>query len=87
MRLRSGYNISDYHHDTYTVEDDEGEALIEVSIDNVKIDDGRGSGYGVEIILEGGKIKSFRIRSYDIEVEIPATIEMHNKIRKLLRED
>lgn len=86
MKLKKGYNYGDFFNDTYYVEEDEGEAMIDVSIDNVKTEEDRGWGYGVEIYLKDGKISSFRIKSYDIDVEIPATIEMHNKIRGFLNE-
>jgi len=86
MKLRSGHNIGDEFNDYYSVEDDEGLAMITVEISNVKTECGRGSGYGVEISMKDGEITSFRIKSYNIDVEIPATIEMHNKIMKILKE-
>jgi hypothetical protein len=87
MKLKSGYNYSDYFNDSYRIIEDDGEAMIDVSIDNVKTEEGRGHGYGVEIYLNDGEITSFRIRSYSIDVEIPATIEMHNKIKALQGEE
>ena len=85
VRIKHGYDYGDYFFNDYSIEVPEGEAEIEVSINNVRTEVGIGYDYGVKIYLEDGKIKAFRITSYDIDVEIPATIDMHNKISRILR--
>lgn len=93
MKLKHGYDYDTYFSPTYEVVDDShgigssGEAEIDTVVNNVRTGAGRGSGYGTTIHLEDGEIVAFTIKSYDIEVKIPATSEMHNKIYELLHEE
>lgn len=43
--------------------------------------------YGAWVTVENGKIVSFRLISYGMDVEIPATTEAHRKIQEALREE
>lgn len=84
MLLKNGYNFDDNFEEDYTIIDDAGESEISVRIDNVITENARSGGYGAIVHLKDGKIVAFTIKSYDIELTIPATIEMHNKIQKIL---
>jgi len=86
MSIKRGYNYSDY--ETMYLEldgNDRCEAVIEIS--GVETDGGGGSSdYGATVIMDDKKIIKFRIKSYDIELEIPATIQAHNAIKQALAE-
>ena len=84
MNLKNGYNYSDYFCEYYDVEDVEGDAEVAIEIRGIKTESGEGFGYGTTVHMQDGKITAFTIKSYDIELTIPATIEMHNKIRALI---
>lgn len=86
MGLKKGYNYANYTTDSIELVDDEYcEASIEIS--GVETSGGGGSSdYGATVVMEDKKITKFRIKSYDIELEIPATIEAHNAIQKALAE-
>jgi len=81
--FKRGYGYSDYPVMSLSiVGDGDGEASIEIS--GVDTECGFGSDYGATVIVKDKKIVGFRIKAYDIEIEIPASIEVHNAIQKAL---
>ena len=85
MSLKHGYDYLDYPVMSLEVVG-EGEAEASIEISGVDTEGFSGSSdYGATVILENKKIVAFRIKSYDIELTIPATIEAHNSISKILR--
>ena len=86
MSFKYGHDRSDhFEFNLELVEHIEGEGDVAVSISGIKNEDGTtGYGYGATVVVERGRIVKFIIKSYDILVEIPATIEAHNAIQKVL---
>jgi hypothetical protein len=86
MSLKRGYDYDDYPVMSLEVVKD-GYAEASIEIGGVKVEEGGGSpDYGATVILEDKKIVGFRIKAYDIELRIPASIEAHNAIQKALRD-
>lgn len=83
--FKRGYDFTDYPNmqlEAIGEEEDEGEASI--SIAGIKADGYTTPDYGATVIVKGQRIVAFRIKSYDIELEIPATIHAHNAIQRAL---
>ena len=86
MILKHGYDYCDYFHSSYQLIEDEGEAEIITEVDNVKTEAGRGSMYGTTIHMKDGEIVAFTIKSFNIELKIPATSKAHSDILRALIE-
>lgn len=86
MSLKRGYDYDNYPVMYLEVAGD-GDAEASIEIGGVVTEGSFGSGdYGATVILKDKKIVGFRIKSYDIELEIPSDIKVHNAIYKTLIE-